>query len=117
MQDEQKQDEELQEDVEQIESAEQPLHDVQESVEEAVKTEPEQELPKKLVEQTKKIGASIPGKFDRLKTFITECKRVLRVTKKPDKQEFTTIVKISSIGMAVIGVVGFLIHFIREILL
>ncbi len=119
--DEQKKDEELQEDIQEIEEAaeapaEQPLHDVQESVEEAVKTEPEQELPKKLVEETKRIGAPIPGKFDRLKTFITECKRVLRVTKKPDKQEFTTIVKISSIGMAVIGVVGFLVHFIREIL-
>ena len=120
--DEQKQDEELQEDVEQIEEAseapaEQPLHDVQESVEEAVETEPEQELPKKLVEEPKKIGASIPGKFDRLKTFITECKRVLRVTKKPDKQEFTTIVKISSIGMAIIGVIGFLVHFAKELLL
>jgi protein transport protein SEC61 subunit gamma-like protein len=45
-----------------------------------------------------------------------ECKRVLRVTKKPDKQEFTTIVKISSIGMAIIGVVGFLVHFAKELL-
>ena len=121
MQDEQKQDEELQEDVEQIEEAseapvEQPLHDVQESVEEAVETEPEQELPKKLVAEPKRIGAFIPGKLDRLKSFITECKRVLRVTKKPDRQEFTTIVKISSIGMAIIGVIGFLVHFAKELL-
>ncbi len=120
--DEPKRDEELQEDVEQIEEAaeapvEKPLHDVQESVEEAVQTQPEQEIPKKLEQQPKQIGAPIPGKFDRLKTFITECKRVLRVTKKPDKQEFTTIVKISSIGMAVIGVIGFLVHFVKEILL
>ena len=129
--DEPKRDEELQEEIAEIEeaaeapveeaeeapAAEQPLHDVQESVEEAIKTEPEQELPKKLVEEPKRIGAPIPGKFDRLKTFITECKRVLRVTKKPDKQEFTTIVKISSIGMAIIGVIGFLVHFVKEILL
>ncbi len=113
--DEQKKDEELQEDIQEIEeAAEAP---VEEQVEEApVEVQPKEELPKTLVEQTKRIGASIPGKFDRLKTFIVECKRVLRVTKKPDKQEFTTIVKISSIGMAVIGVVGFLVHFIREIL-
>jgi protein transport protein SEC61 subunit gamma-like protein len=116
MQDEQKRDEELQEDVEQIEeAAEKPLHDVQESVAE-VAQQPQQEIPKKLEQQPKQIGAPIPGKLDRLKTFITECKRVLRVTKKPDKQEFTTIVKISSIGMAIIGVIGFAVHFIREIL-
>lgn len=119
--DEPKRDEELQEEITEIEEAaeqpaEQPLHDVQESVEEAVKTEPEQELPKKLVEEPKKIGAPVPGKLNRLKAFIMECKRVLRVTKKPDKQEFTTIVKISSIGMAIIGVIGFLVHFIKELI-
>ena len=74
------------------------------------------ELPKKLVEQPKQIGSPTPGKMERLKAFITECKRVLRVTKKPDKQEFTTIVKISSIGMAIIGVIGFLVHLIKEFL-
>ena len=117
------QDEELQEDVTEIEQVEtpaeeveQPVHDVQESVEEAVKAEPEQELPKKLVEQPRQIGAPMPGKLDRLKAFIMECKRVLRVTKKPDKQEYLTIVKISAIGMAIIGVVGFLVHFVKELL-
>ncbi len=122
MQDEQKKDEELQEEISQIEErsevaeSEQPLHDVQESVEEAVKAEPQQEIPKKLEQQPKQIGAPISGKFDRLKAFTMECKRVLRVTKKPDKQEFTTIVKISAIGMAIIGVIGFAIHFLKEIL-
>jgi protein transport protein SEC61 subunit gamma-like protein len=119
MQDEQKKDEELQEDVEQIEEAaeqpEKPLHDVQESVEEVAR-QPQQEIPKKLEQEVKHVGAPIPGRLDRLKTFITECKRVLRVTKKPDKQEFTTIVKISSIGMAIIGVIGFLVHFAKELL-
>jgi protein transport protein SEC61 subunit gamma-like protein len=119
--DEQKQDEELQEEISEIEQTaeqpvEQPLRDVQESVEEAVKTEQPQELPKKLVEQPKQIGAPMPGKMERLKAFIVECKRVLRVTKKPDKQEYLTIVKISSIGMAIIGVVGFLVHFAKELL-
>ena len=126
MQDEQKQDEELQEEIAEIEQTpEEPVEEVVESpseveepVEEVVEqpVEAQPELPQKLVEEPKKIGAPVPGKFDRLKAFILECKRVLRVTKKPDKQEFTTIVKISSIGMAIIGVIGFLVHFARELL-
>ncbi|MBI4016469.1 MAG: protein translocase SEC61 complex subunit gamma [Candidatus Aenigmarchaeota archaeon] len=54
-------------------------------------------------------------KFERLKEFLTECKRVLRVTKKPDREEFRTIVKISGLGMLVIGVVGFLVSVIKEL--
>lgn len=75
-----------------------------------------QEVPNRLVQQVKSIGAPIPGKLEQLKAFILECKRVLRVTKKPDKQEYTTIVKISAIGMAIIGAIGFLIFFAKEIL-
>lgn len=127
--DENKKDEELQEGIEEIEEV------AEESVEqeapsevevtapaeqvfpEKVKVEPiQKELPKKLVEEPKKIGAPFPGKLERLKSFITECKRVLRVTKKPDKQEFVTIVKISSIGMGIIGIIGFLVHFVKELL-
>ena len=48
----------------------------------------------------------------KLKSFAIECKRVLTVTRKPTKEEFKTIVKASSIGMAVIGAVGFIIHII-----
>ena len=45
----------------------------------------------------------------KLKRFANECIRVLKITKKPDKQEFKTIVKVSALGMLVIGLVGFLI--------
>ena len=56
------------------------------------------------------------GFLKKLKRFWIECKRVLRVTKKPDKQEFKLVVKISALGMAIIGVVGFIIHFIKELI-
>ncbi|OYT32910.1 protein translocase SEC61 complex subunit gamma [Candidatus Woesearchaeota archaeon ex4484_78] len=56
-------------------------------------------------------------KLFKLKRFIKECRRVLKVTKKPDKQEFLTIVKVSALGMAIIGIIGFLIHMIKELLL
>ena len=48
---------------------------------------------------------------------LEEYKRVFIVTRKPDMNEFKTIVKVSGLGIAAIGFVGFLIFFIREILL
>ena len=46
----------------------------------------------------------------RLKSFALECSRVLKVTKKPDAIEFKTIVKVSGLGILVIGLIGFLIQ-------
>lgn len=40
---------------------------------------------------------------------LREYRRILQVARKPDKQEFTTSAKITSMGLAVIGVIGFLI--------
>ena len=51
-----------------------------------------------------------------LKSFITECKRVLKVTKKPDSLEFKTIFKVSGLGMLLIGTIGFLLIIIKEII-
>ncbi|MBS3136632.1 protein translocase SEC61 complex subunit gamma [Candidatus Woesearchaeota archaeon] len=45
----------------------------------------------------------------KLRSFGLECVRVLRVTKKPTKPEYKTIVKASAIGMALIGMLGFLV--------
>lgn len=53
----------------------------------------------------------------KLKEYITECKRVFAVTKKPDMHEFKTIVKVSGLGMGIIGIIGFLIFFLKELLL
>ncbi len=52
----------------------------------------------------------------KLKSFITQSRRVFRVTKKPSKDEFKTIVKVTAIGIAIIGVIGFLIHFVWKLL-
>lgn len=50
----------------------------------------------------------------KMKSFILECKRVLKITKKPDKMEFKTIVKISGLGIIIIGLVGFAIQIIAK---
>jgi|TARA_Y100000310_G_scaffold125312_1_gene124067 protein transport protein SEC61 subunit gamma-like protein len=44
-----------------------------------------------------------------LKSFFFKSKRVWHVLKKPTKEEFVTIAKISAIGILVVGVVGFMI--------
>ena len=52
----------------------------------------------------------------RLKGFIGESIRVLKVTRKPDKTEFKTIVKVSGVGMILIGLIGFVITMLRELI-
>jgi len=51
------------------------------------------------------------------KKFLNECKRVLRVTKKPSREEFRTIVKVSGIGILLIGLIGFVFQMIKNYLL
>ncbi len=47
------------------------------------------------------------------KSFIGECFRVLRITKKPDAIEFKTIVKVSGLGILIIGLLGFVVRMIK----
>ncbi len=56
------------------------------------------------------------SKLYKLKMFINECKRVLRVTKRPDSFEFKTIVKVSGIGMGLIGLIGFLVSMLKNLM-
>ncbi len=52
----------------------------------------------------------------KLKEFSKECWRVLKVTRKPSTVEFKTIVKVSALGIAVIGLVGFLLQMIKQLM-
>jgi protein transport protein SEC61 subunit gamma-like protein len=54
---------------------------------------------------------------DPLKRFFLECRRVWQVTRKPTKQEFSATVKVTGIGILLIGLVGFLIHLLWQLLL
>ncbi|MBI4149807.1 protein translocase SEC61 complex subunit gamma [Candidatus Woesearchaeota archaeon] len=56
-------------------------------------------------------------RLDRLRHFFAECVRVVKVTKKPTMLEFKTIVKVSALGIALIGLLGFLTQLIKEIFL
>lgn len=49
--------------------------------------------------------------------FVAQCIRVLKVTRKPNRQEFRMLVKISGLGIAVIGAIGFILHLLKTLLL
>jgi len=56
-----------------------------------------------------------PSKMQRFKAYIVECKRVLKITKKPDQVEFKAIVNGSGLGILAIGAIGFLVQLISTI--
>ncbi|MBU5678610.1 MAG: protein translocase SEC61 complex subunit gamma [Candidatus Aenigmatarchaeota archaeon] len=53
---------------------------------------------------------------DRIKSFILQCKRVLLVASKPNKEEFRQAVKITGIGIVILGLIGFIIFLVFQIL-
>jgi len=53
-----------------------------------------------------------PGIFSRIKNKITQYKRVLEVARKPDKSEFMSSLKITIGGIALMGILGFVIFLI-----
>ncbi|HIH38836.1 protein translocase SEC61 complex subunit gamma [Candidatus Woesearchaeota archaeon] len=55
----------------------------------------------------------VKGWIESFKRFTVECQRVLRVTKKPSNEEFKTVVKVSAVGLLVIGFLGFLLQIIK----
>ena len=58
-----------------------------------------------------------PSYWQRFTSFLVECRRVWQVTKKPTNQELKTIVKVTGIGILIIGALGFIINMIWELLL
>ncbi len=47
--------------------------------------------------------------FTKTKSFLIKCRRVWHTLKKPTKKEFEQITKVSAIGIAILGVLGFII--------
>ena len=47
-----------------------------------------------------------------LKSFVKQMIRVWHLMKKPSKKEWTTIAKVSAIGLGIIGLIGFIISMI-----
>jgi protein transport protein SEC61 subunit gamma and related proteins len=49
-------------------------------------------------------------------SFIKQCQRVLRVSKKPGREEYINVSKVTGIGIIIIGGVGFIISIIAQLL-
>ena len=54
--------------------------------------------------------------WTRLKSFTIQTKRVLQVTRKPTPYEFKTIAKVTGLGIAAIGLLGFVLQIVKTIL-
>ncbi|MFH1182029.1 MAG: protein translocase SEC61 complex subunit gamma [Candidatus Woesearchaeota archaeon] len=53
--------------------------------------------------------------LSRLKSFIIESRRVLTITRKPTNAELKTIVKVSGVGILLIGLIGFILQMIKQL--
>jgi len=58
-----------------------------------------------------------PTLWQKFRRFVLECRRVILVTKKPTGYEFKTISKVSGLGMIIIGLIGFILRIIKQLLL
>jgi protein transport protein SEC61 subunit gamma-like protein len=56
--------------------------------------------------QKSKVNTTLNG----LKDFLQQCRRVLMISRKPTRQEYITISKVTGLGICLLGFVGFVIH-------
>jgi protein transport protein SEC61 subunit gamma-like protein len=49
-------------------------------------------------------------------SFLKQCQRVLRVSKKPDTEEYVNVAKVTGIGIIIIGTIGFVISIIAQLI-
>ena len=61
-------------------------------------------------------GISMKLNKESVGRFIKMNQRVLRVAKRPDRDEYINVAKITGIGIIIIGVVGFVISLIAQLL-
>ena len=52
----------------------------------------------------------------KIKNELHEYKRILTISKKPTNQEFLSIAKVCAIGMALIGLLGFIVQIINQLI-
>ena len=51
----------------------------------------------------------------KVKRFLKEIHRVLRITKKPNKEEYKSIVKVTGLGTVIIGAIGYIIFLAKQL--
>jgi len=51
----------------------------------------------------------------KIKSFIIQSKRVWLILRKPTRKEFTTVAKVSALGILVLGLIGFVISLVLSL--
>lgn len=54
--------------------------------------------------------------LDEVKSTLKEWKRVLKITRKPDREEFVMSAKVTGAGILLVGAIGFLLHMVANLL-
>jgi protein translocase SEC61 complex gamma subunit len=52
-----------------------------------------------------------------LKGFVSSIGRLIKLIRRPTRDDFTTSIKITILGVGILGIIGFLIKFMSSILL
>lgn len=54
---------------------------------------------------------------NKVQRFIKEVVRVIHITKKPNRTEYISLVKVTGLGIAIIGLIGFVLHLLKQLLI
>lgn len=58
----------------------------------------------------------ISDQIKNFRTFLKQAKRVLKVSTKPDKEEYWAVAKVTFLGMALIGLIAYVIRTVSILL-
>lgn len=53
---------------------------------------------------------------EQINSTIKDCKRVLKISRKPNQEEYLAFTKVTAIGIVIIGIVGFIIVIIGQLI-
>ena len=56
---------------------------------------------------------NVQERFDK---FVKDSKRVLKVSRKPDAQEYRELAKVTSLGVVIVGVIGFVVFLLGALI-
>jgi len=68
-----------------------------------------------LARNLKKMG-KIKNFIERIKIWIKETERILRLIRKPKRSEFDEVARITGLGIILFGLIGFIIFFIAQLI-
>ncbi len=69
-----------------------------------------------LARNLKKMEGKIKNFIERIKIWIKETERILRLIRKPKRSEFDEVARVTGLGIILFGLIGFIIFFIAQLI-